>query len=217
MPAHRAIHFVDRGGPVMHTAQIHLLYWGNQWPSTGIYFPTPDQITAALQSLLVGPYLNELAQYRGIQPAVLRGSTVVKTSEPRSGFDDGDVADFINAQIDAGVVPAPDASDQVRGALPPLASTFREYGAFNVPPGDITIGLYPWPVWGPVPDWLWRNPWALGLLTGLGGAAVSTQLFAPVLWLLRSQRTSCSSVLEGTFRGSADMVPPYAPSRIPAM
>lgn len=37
----------------------------------------------------------------------------------------------------------------------------------QVPPG-----LYPWPVWGPVPDWLWNHRWALGLTTGLAGAAV---------------------------------------------
>ena len=49
------------------------------------------------------------------------------------------------------------------------------------------------------------------------GRAVSTQLFIPVLRLLRSHRTSRSSVLVGTFRGSADMVPPYAPAASPAM
>lgn len=33
-------HFVDDGGPILHTAQIHLLYWGSHWPAIGIYFPT---------------------------------------------------------------------------------------------------------------------------------------------------------------------------------
>jgi leader peptidase (prepilin peptidase) / N-methyltransferase len=36
----------------------------------------------------------------------------------------------------------------------------------------IPHGLYPWPVWGPLPDWLLDRPWALGLITGLAGAAV---------------------------------------------
>jgi hypothetical protein len=35
-----ATHFVDHGRPILHTAQIHLLYWGSHWPATGIYFPT---------------------------------------------------------------------------------------------------------------------------------------------------------------------------------
>ena len=37
--------------------------------------------------------------------------------------------------------------------------------------GDIMQGLYPWPVWGPVPSWLAHHRWALGLLTGVTGAA----------------------------------------------
>jgi hypothetical protein len=105
-------HFVDHGGPILHTAQIHLLYWGGHWPATGIYFPTTTQITAALQTLLVGPYLNGLAQYRHIQPAVLRSSTIVTTSNPHNGFDDHDIAAFLNTQFDAGVVPGPDPDNQ---------------------------------------------------------------------------------------------------------
>jgi leader peptidase (prepilin peptidase) / N-methyltransferase len=44
--------------------------------------------------------------------------------------------------------------------------------AFQVKPGEVTLGLYPWPVWGPVPSWLDHHRWALGLLTGLVGAVV---------------------------------------------
>ncbi|MHB1423735.1 MAG: prepilin peptidase [Gemmataceae bacterium] len=37
--------------------------------------------------------------------------------------------------------------------------------------GDVTprAGLYPWPVWGPLPDWLPAGDWRLGLATGLAG------------------------------------------------
>jgi hypothetical protein len=112
VPAPGTAHFIDHGGPVLHTAQIHLLYWGSHWPATGIYFPTPDQITAALQTLLVGPYLNELARYRGIQPAVLRSSRTVTTSNPHNGFDDHDISNFLNAQLDGRVVPGPDPDNQ---------------------------------------------------------------------------------------------------------
>ena len=110
--APRTAHFVDHGGRILHTAQIHVLYWGSHWPATDTYFPTPDQITAALQILLVGPYLNGLAQYRGIQPAVLRSSTIVTTSNPHNGFDNHDVRDFLNAQLDARVVPGPGPDNQ---------------------------------------------------------------------------------------------------------
>jgi hypothetical protein len=103
--------FVDHGGPVLHAAQVYLLYWGRAWKTTG-YSPTPGQITIALQTLLAGPYLTGLAQYRGIRPAVLRGFTVITTSDPRSRFDDDDVTDFLDAQLDAGVVPGPSPDGQ---------------------------------------------------------------------------------------------------------
>jgi hypothetical protein len=105
-------HFVDRGGPVLRGAQVYLLYWGSHWPATGIYFPTPGEITAAFRTLLGGPYLSGLAEYRGIGPAVLRGFRVVTTSEPHNGFDDHEVADFLNAQLDADIVPSRDPDNQ---------------------------------------------------------------------------------------------------------
>jgi leader peptidase (prepilin peptidase)/N-methyltransferase len=43
--------------------------------------------------------------------------------------------------------------------------------AFQVPPEAVPTGMYPWPVWGPVPPWLAEHRWALGLVTGLAGAA----------------------------------------------
>jgi hypothetical protein len=112
VPSPETTHFLDHGGPILHTAQIYLLYWGGHWPATGIYFPTPDQITAAVRTVLAGPYLSGLAQYRGIQPAVLRGSTIVTTSNPHNGFNEHGVANFLNTQLDAGVVPGPDPDNQ---------------------------------------------------------------------------------------------------------
>jgi len=41
---------------------------------------------------------------------------------------------------------------------------------------DVPRGMYPWPVWGPVPHWLWEHRWALGLVTGLVGAIVGMAL-----------------------------------------
>ena len=44
-------------------------------------------------------------------------------------------------------------------------------------------GLYPWPVWGPPPDWAPAGSWQLGLLTGLAGAAAGTFLLRAVKFL----------------------------------
>jgi leader peptidase (prepilin peptidase)/N-methyltransferase len=48
---------------------------------------------------------------------------------------------------------------------------------------EIPLGLYPWPVWGPVPKWLFEHRWALGLFTGLAGAAAGMVLIRTVKFL----------------------------------
>lgn len=108
----RPAHFVDRGGPVLHAAQIYLMYWGTAWTRTGTSSPTPDQITAEFRWVVTGPYLTGLAEYRGIQPAALRAATVVPTSDPHRGFDDHAVRDFLDTQLDTDVVPEPGADNQ---------------------------------------------------------------------------------------------------------
>jgi leader peptidase (prepilin peptidase)/N-methyltransferase len=54
--------------------------------------------------------------------------------------------------------------------------------AFGVPQG-IPHGLYPWPVWGPLPNFLIDNAWLLGLLTGLAGAFMGMFLIRAVKFL----------------------------------
>jgi hypothetical protein len=112
IPAPESVRFLDHGGTVLHTAQVNLAYWGSTWIASGTSHPTPDQITAALHTLTAGPYLSGLAQYRDIKPAVLRGSTVITSSDPLPAFTDEQVGDFINSQIDTGVLPEPDRDNQ---------------------------------------------------------------------------------------------------------
>jgi hypothetical protein len=112
IPTPESVRFVDHGGPVLHTAQVNLAYWGSTWIASGTSNPTPDQITAAITTLIAGPYLRGLAQYRGIKPAVLRGSTVVSSFDPPRAFTDEQVGDFLNTQLDAGVLPEPDRDQQ---------------------------------------------------------------------------------------------------------
>lgn len=55
--------------------------------------------------------------------------------------------------------------------------------AFEVQPDKMPRGVYPWPVWGPLPDWLVRHRWALGLVTGLAGAAAGMVLIRVVRFM----------------------------------
>ncbi len=47
----------------------------------------------------------------------------------------------------------------------------------------VPTGLYPWPVWGPLPDGLPPGSWQLGLATGVAGALVGTFLLRAVGFL----------------------------------
>ena len=53
----------------------------------------------------------------------------------------------------------------------------------HVDPTRFPEGLYPWPVWGPLPDWLWNHGWALGLVTGLAGAAAGMVLLRAIKFM----------------------------------
>ena len=53
----------------------------------------------------------------------------------------------------------------------------------DVDPKAFPEGMYPWPVFGPLPDWLWDHRWALGLLTGLAGAAAGMILLRAIKFM----------------------------------
>ncbi|MER7584351.1 hypothetical protein [Kitasatospora sp. NPDC097691] len=104
--------FVDNGGTVLQVTQLFLIYWGTAWTATPAPIPTSAQITAACQTMTVGPYMAGLAQYRGIGRGFVRGSTVITSSNPPNNFTDVQVSNFIDAQITAGTVPATDVDNQ---------------------------------------------------------------------------------------------------------
>ena len=57
-------------------------------------------------------YFPGLAQYRGIGRGFLRGSAVITTSNPPSGFTDQQVASFIDGELNSGTIPGPDIDNQ---------------------------------------------------------------------------------------------------------
>ena len=104
--------FVDSNGPVLQVTQLFLIYWGTAWTATPAPTPTPDQITSACRTMVASPYMTGLAQYRGIGRGFVRGSAVINTSNPPNGFTDNQVSSFIDGQITANTVPAPDVDNQ---------------------------------------------------------------------------------------------------------
>ena len=49
--------------------------------------------------------------------------------------------------------------------------TFDPSWLINSGGKDLPRGLYPWPVWWPLPEWMFQHRWTIGLATGLAGAA----------------------------------------------
>jgi hypothetical protein len=104
--------FVDNGGAVLQVTQLFLIYWGSAWTATPAPTPTSAQITSASQTMMAGPYMAGLAQYRGIGRGFVRGSAVITSSNPPNNFTDAQVSNFVDGQITAGTVPGPDIDNQ---------------------------------------------------------------------------------------------------------
>jgi hypothetical protein len=104
--------FVDNNGAVLQVTQLFLIYWGAAWTASPAPTPTTGQITAACRTMMASAYMTGLAQYRGIGRGFVRGSVVITSSNPPSGFTDSQVSTFIDTQITAGTVPGPDVDNQ---------------------------------------------------------------------------------------------------------
>jgi leader peptidase (prepilin peptidase)/N-methyltransferase len=53
-----------------------------------------------------------------------------------------------------------------------------------LPPGALKTGLYPWPFWGPLPDWCQPGDnWQTGLATGLAGVLVGSMMLRAIGYL----------------------------------
>jgi hypothetical protein len=112
--------FVDHGGLVLRSPLVYLIYWGKAWTRPDSHTPTAEQVTSATRTMLASSYMAGLAEYRGIGRGAVRGSKVLSSSEPPSGFSDDDVRQFVRDQISTGAIPGPDASNQtVYGVVMP--------------------------------------------------------------------------------------------------
>jgi leader peptidase (prepilin peptidase) / N-methyltransferase len=86
------------------------------------------------------------------------------------------------------LAPAEALPKLVRGMRPGLEWQMPGRPA-NVPRDEVDpehgleAGIYPWPVWGPLPAWLVPGEWQLGLATGLAGLFVGTMMMRAVAFL----------------------------------
>ncbi len=97
---------VDLNGMILNKVQVQLIFWGSAW--AGNVSPSSNAIFNAAQSILSGPYMSKLSQYRGIGKGTVLGNLVVNPSNPPNPFSTNDVAQCILSLIAAGKVPEPE-------------------------------------------------------------------------------------------------------------
>ncbi len=86
-------------------------------------------------------------------------------------------------------------------------------------------GLYPWPVWGPLPNWLPPGSWELGLVTGLAGLLLGTFMLRGIGFLfsrgLGREALGLGDadlmMMAGAFLGWQPVVVAFFASVLPAM
>lgn len=110
--AEPATTFTDKGGLIFPNVHLHLIFWGKTWAVENTS-PTAQDVSDAVVSIILGPYMSALSQYRNIGNALLAGTTLVTSSDPPNPFSDNDVAGFIHDLIQAKTVPEPETSQQL--------------------------------------------------------------------------------------------------------
>jgi hypothetical protein len=104
----------DKGGRVLDHVKVHLIFWGTYW--AGSPSPTAGEIFNAAQSIVSGPYMDGLSQYRGIQRGTVIGSTLMTApvghspADPPTTFTDANVQNLVSDLIFSQVVPTPSDS-----------------------------------------------------------------------------------------------------------
>jgi hypothetical protein len=147
--------FSDHNGPILDHAQLQLIVWGAAW--AGARPPSADDVTGAVRAILASTFTSALAQYRGIVPATVHGTSLVTDSDPPNLFSNDQVAGFLKGMMQAGRLPEPDQVPQLVYCvfLPPGVnhddqSVIGEHSYFWYwdlePPFDFDVGkaYYAW-------------------------------------------------------------------------
>ena len=105
-----ASNFTDFGGTVLPAVSVHLVFWGSAWP--GNADPPPVDVVDAFGSIVSGPYMGALEQYRGIGNGTIASSTVVVDSDPPNPFSNDAVTGLLKSLFEQNRIPEPDAAGQ---------------------------------------------------------------------------------------------------------
>jgi hypothetical protein len=102
---------VDLNGMILTHVQVQLIFWGSAW--AGDASPSANAVFNAAQTILSGPYMSKLSQYRGIGNGTMLGKLVINPSDPPNPFSTDNVAQCVLHLIGAGQVPKPEDDQQI--------------------------------------------------------------------------------------------------------
>ena len=114
-------HLTYRNGPLIRSAQVFTVYWGNAW--TGALSGLATQINQFFSFILTSSLIDQLTEYSVPNFAISHGSFVgtVSTSTPALGttVTDADLQQMLQQEIASSAVPAPSANTLYFIYLPP--------------------------------------------------------------------------------------------------
>jgi hypothetical protein len=101
---------VDLHGLILTQVQVQLIFWGSAW--AGNASPSANAVFDAAQTILSGPYVSKLSQYREIGKGSMLGKLVIDPSDPPNPFSTNDVAQCVLRLIATGEVSRPEDDQQ---------------------------------------------------------------------------------------------------------
>ena len=125
----------NHGGPLIVNTPMQLIFWGSAWPNAA--GPGSSAVTAAIKTVLSGPYLSQMTQY-GYQSVTLRGITYVTSPDPPALYATTDASELVWNMIDQGLFPEP---DEAGGRI--LYMVMMPPGTTH-PPGALGAHSDPW-------------------------------------------------------------------------
>jgi hypothetical protein len=123
----------DAGGPVLADVKVELVFWGAGWNGNAAL---QAGLTSAVDSILAGPYLSALSQYRSNLGGGSRiGAVTISSSSPPSWFSNWNVVSFLQTAINDGLVPSPASNGQLLYMVVPqpgsLTGNYNGYHSSN--------------------------------------------------------------------------------------
>jgi hypothetical protein len=145
-----------RNGPLLTSVEVFCIFWGSAWQSTA-NASLSQQLIAFFDFILTSSLIDQLAEYdvpgKSIGHGKRIGSLNLASSEPGNSVDDSAIQQMIQAQIDAGVLPAATANTLYFLYLPPgttvtqggSASCKDFCGYHDATPNNVFYAVMPYP------------------------------------------------------------------------